>query len=189
MTPGVRIFPPTFLASVPPQRLFHHARLFMLRSTEDFGAGVGIAGRLVVIERNGEVGSDRLQLMIGEKRPGPAGYGDRVDGPAFPVFDPVALDQGKKHADIEPHIVGGDHPVDQIRTNFRPQLPKVGFPRDIAPGNSVDVGKHKLIGRRPDQPVPPFDDLPGAHHDQPELAGAVRRLIGGFKIYRGEIRQ
>lgn len=131
--------------------------------------------------------SDRTELMVRQVRPDPPGHGNGVDRTALPVFDPVALDQGEKHVDVETHVVRGDRPLRQIGPDLRPQLAKIGSVRHVPPADSVNVGEIEPFGRWADQPVPPFDDNAVLNDRQPELAGAVHQWIGGLKVDGGEI--
>ena len=131
---------------------------------------------------------DRTELMVRQVRPNSSGHGDGVDRPAVPVFDLVELDQGEKHVDVKAYVVRSDHPLREVRPDLRPQLPKVGSVRHISPGDAMDIGKVESLGRRADQPIPPFDDHAVLHDRQPELAGAVHRRIRSLKIDSSEIR-
>ena len=128
-------------STVPIQshRTPHNTPLLLLGTPENLGAGVGITGCIVMVQGNVKVGGDGLQLMVAKLRPDLAGYGHGVNGMQALLLKAVVLRKGEQHSKIKPRIVGGDHPFFQIRPDQRPQLVKIRFPGDVAPGDPVNA--------------------------------------------------
>ena len=111
---------PSNLSAIPTGCFVQRTALQLLGPTKDFCTGIGIAASVVVDERNTEMGGYGMQLVIGQFRPDPSGYGDRIDRLATPKPDAVLSDQGKENAQIEPRVVRRQLAACQIRSDLRP---------------------------------------------------------------------
>ena len=140
-------------------------------------------------QRNIQVGGDSMQLVIGQRRPDPSGYRDRVDRLTAPKTDAVLPDQGKENAQIEPGVVRRQSAACQVRSDLRPQFAEIGRAGNLLPGQPMDIGKGKFIGRRPNQPGLAFHDPSVLHHRDPQRTGAVGVRVGSLKVDRGEIQK
>lgn len=141
----------------------------------------------MVFQRNAEPAADIGQFG-GTDIPDAARQLDRAEELDAGQFEAAFLTAGAQDPSVESGIVGGDevHAVEQ-GAELGPQFLERGLVGNLAPGDSVQVGKDDVPSRRSDEAGHVLDNGGSMNRNDRERAGAILTVISGFEVQSNEM--